>query len=103
MNKEEESFARALDLGEQHLRQYAEKAKRLGEKVLSDEDVRHLYDTYGIFADLTRLMAQEYDLGVNEQEFENAQASKFRESYRMFVVYTVHYLIWNSLRLVGRL
>ena len=74
MDEEEESFSRTLDRGEKLFDQYAAKAKQQGARELSGKDVWRLYDTYGFPVDLTRLMAEELGLGINEEEFETAQA-----------------------------
>ncbi|KIK03536.1 hypothetical protein K443DRAFT_676709 [Laccaria amethystina LaAM-08-1] len=74
MDEEEESFSRTLDRGEKLFDQFATRAKEQGLKELNGRDVWRLYDTFGFPADLTRLMAEELGLGVNEQEFEEAQA-----------------------------
>lgn len=74
LDEEEESFSRTLDRGERLFDQYASKAKHQGAKELNGRDVWRLYDTYGFPVDLTRLMAEEFGLGVNEKEFEEAQA-----------------------------
>jgi alanyl-tRNA synthetase len=42
---------------------------------LNGKDVWRLYDTYGFPVDLTRLMAEELGLDINESEFEEAQAA----------------------------
>lgn len=52
----------------------AAKAQASGIKTLNGKDVWRLYDTYGFPVDLTRLMAEELKLDVNEREFEDAQA-----------------------------
>ncbi|KAH9945433.1 tRNA synthetases class II (A)-domain-containing protein [Epithele typhae] len=75
LDEEEESFSRTLDRGEKLFEQYAKKALDAGQKELSGKDVWRLYDTYGFPVDLTRLMAEELGLGVNEAEFEAAQAA----------------------------
>ncbi|PCH43709.1 hypothetical protein WOLCODRAFT_26125 [Wolfiporia cocos MD-104 SS10] len=75
LDEEEESFSRTLDRGEKLFDQYASRAKAAGAKELSGKDVWRLYDTYGFPVDLTRLMAEELGLGVNETEFEQAQAA----------------------------
>jgi alanyl-tRNA synthetase len=74
LDEEEESFSRTLDRGEKLFDQYASKAKQQGAKELNGKDVWRLYDTYGFPVDLTRLMAEELGLGVNEDEFEKAQS-----------------------------
>ncbi|KAI0671691.1 tRNA synthetases class II (A)-domain-containing protein [Trametes maxima] len=74
LDEEEESFSRTLDRGEKLFEQYAQKALQAGQKELSGKDVWRLYDTYGFPVDLTRLMAEELGLSVNEAEFEAAQA-----------------------------
>ncbi|KAI0710193.1 tRNA synthetases class II (A)-domain-containing protein [Earliella scabrosa] len=75
LDEEEESFSRTLDRGEKLFEQYAKKALDAGQKELSGKDVWRLYDTYGFPVDLTRLMAEELGLTVNEAEFEAAQAA----------------------------
>ncbi|RPD74749.1 hypothetical protein L226DRAFT_545685 [Lentinus tigrinus ALCF2SS1-7] len=75
LDEEEESFSRTLDRGEKLFEQYAKKALEAGQKELSGKDVWRLYDTYGFPVDLTRLMAEELGLSVNEAEFEAAQAA----------------------------
>jgi len=74
LDEEEESFSRTLDRGEKLFDDYAVRAKGHNAKELSGKDVWRLYDTFGFPVDLTRLMAEELGLVVNEQEFERAQA-----------------------------
>ena len=42
--------------------------------MLNGKDVWRLYDTFGFPVDLTRLMAEELKLGIDDKEFEKAQA-----------------------------
>ncbi|KAI5118930.1 hypothetical protein M0805_003754 [Coniferiporia weirii] len=74
LDEEEESFARTLDRGEKLFEQYATKALQTQTKVLNGQDVWRLYDTFGFPVDLTLLMAEELGLGINQEEFEAAQA-----------------------------
>lgn len=74
LDEEEESFSRTLDRGEKLFDQYTSRAKEEGLKVLDGKDVWRLYDTYGFPVDLTLLMAEELGLGINQGEFEEAQA-----------------------------
>ncbi len=74
---EEENFLLTLDRGIEIFNEFAQKAK--SSKVISGEDAFKLYDTYGFPLDLTRLMAQEIGLSVDELGFENQmQAQKER-------------------------
>jgi len=75
LDEEEESFSRTLDRGERLFDQYASRTQEQGLKTLNGKDVWRLYDTFGFPVDLTRLMAEELGLEVNEAEFEAAQAS----------------------------
>ncbi len=75
LDEEEESFSRTLDRGEKLFEQYATAARETGSKELNGKDVWRLYDTYGFPVDLTLLMAEELGLGVNNEEFEAAQAA----------------------------
>lgn len=74
LDEEEESFSRTLDRGEKLFEQYAARTLESGTKVLSGKDVWRLYDTFGFPVDLTLLMAEEHGLGINQEEFEAAQA-----------------------------
>ncbi|KAJ6557172.1 tRNA synthetases class II (A)-domain-containing protein [Mycena sp. CBHHK59/15] len=74
LDEEEESFSRTLDRGEKLFDQFATRAKEQGVQELNGKDVWRLYDTFGFPVDLTRLMAEELGLGINDAEFEAAQA-----------------------------
>jgi len=73
LDEEEASFARTLDRGEKLFDQYAARAKEAGKKELDGADIWRLYDTYGFPVDLTRLMAEELGLGIDDLAFEEAQ------------------------------
>ncbi|BFZ63647.1 Alanine--tRNA ligase [Saitoella coloradoensis] len=73
LDEEEESFSRTLDRGEKMFEQYLKAAQAKGAKQLEGADVWRLYETYGFPVDLTRLMAEENGLGVDEEGFEKAQ------------------------------
>lgn len=74
LDEEEESFSRTLDRGEKLFDQFAGKARAAGVSELNGKDVWRLYDTFGFPVDLTRLMAEELGLTINDEEFEAAQA-----------------------------
>lgn len=77
LNEEEDSFARTLDRGEKLFEQYAARARQNNLTKLDGKDVWRLYDTFGFPVDLTRLMAEEAGLTIDEEEFEAARlASK---------------------------
>ena len=77
LDEEEVSFARTLDRGERLFDGYVSRTREGGGKILDGRDVWRLYDTYGFPVDLTRLMAEELGLEVDETAFEAARlASK---------------------------
>jgi alanyl-tRNA synthetase len=67
---EEESFGRTLEQGTKLLDDLIAQAKEQGEEGLGAADVFQLHDTYGFPIDLTREIAAEHDLGVDEPGFE---------------------------------
>ncbi|KAF3927302.1 hypothetical protein ABW21_db0201101 [Orbilia brochopaga] len=69
LDGEETSFARTLDKGEKLFDEYA-KVALAGNKTLSGKDVWRLYDTSGFPIDLTRLMAAELGLKIDEAGLE---------------------------------
>ncbi|KAF2869425.1 tRNA synthetases class II (A)-domain-containing protein [Massariosphaeria phaeospora] len=79
LDEEEKSFAKSLDRGEVMFEKYANKAKVKGSNDLPGDDVWRLYDTYGFPVDLTRLMAEERGMIINDKEVDEAQ-EKAREA-----------------------
>jgi alanyl-tRNA synthetase len=67
---EEESFGRTLEQGTKLLDDLIARAQEQGEEGLGAQDVFMLHDTYGFPIDLTREIAAEHDLGVDEPGFE---------------------------------
>lgn len=80
LNEEEISFAKTLDRGEKLFEQYAIIASKTPEQTLSGKDVWRLYDTYGFPVDLTRLMATEAGLKIDEEGFEKARLESWEAS-----------------------
>ncbi|KAF2634937.1 alanyl-tRNA synthetase-like protein [Massarina eburnea CBS 473.64] len=79
LDEEEKSFAKSLDRGEVMFEKYAQKTKAKGSNDLPGDDVWRLYDTYGFPVDLTKIMAEERGLNINDKDVEEAQA-KAREA-----------------------
>ncbi|KAG0221416.1 Alanine--tRNA ligase [Mortierella sp. GBA43] len=73
LNEEEDAFSRTLDRGEKLFDGYLHKALESRATNLSGADVWRLYDTYGFPVDLTRLMAEENGISVDEAEFSRQQ------------------------------
>ncbi|MBB4664871.1 alanine--tRNA ligase [Conexibacter arvalis] len=67
---EEESFGRTLEQGTRMLDELIAQAKGNGEEGLGAADVFQLHDTYGFPIEVTREIAAEHDLGVDESGFE---------------------------------
>ncbi|MFN7239174.1 MAG: alanine--tRNA ligase-related protein, partial [Chitinophagales bacterium] len=67
IREEESSFFKTLSVG---VKLFQEKANNSSNKTISGKDAFELYDTYGFPIDLTRLMAREQDMEVDEKEFE---------------------------------
>ncbi|EFQ25498.1 tRNA synthetase class II [Colletotrichum graminicola M1.001] len=82
LDEEEEAFARTLDRGEAQFEKYANAAIKKGEKKLSGAEVWRLYDTFGFPVDLTKLMAEERKLEIDDDEVKAAQ-DKAREASKV--------------------
>ncbi|KAG7810744.1 hypothetical protein KL921_002372 [Ogataea angusta] len=80
LDEEEASFARTLDRGEKLFEQYAIIASKTPEQTLAGRDVWRLYDTYGFPVDLTRLMAEEAGLNIDDEGFEKARLASLEAS-----------------------
>ncbi|KAK2014864.1 tRNA synthetase class II [Colletotrichum eremochloae] len=82
LDEEEEAFARTLDRGEAQFEKYANAAIKKGETKLSGAEVWRLYDTFGFPVDLTKLMAEERKLEIDDDEVKAAQ-DKAREASKV--------------------
>ena len=81
LSLEEERFNATIDAGLNILSGLVESAKQNNAKVIAGEDVFKLYDTYGFPIDLTREIAAEAGLEIDEDEF-NAQMQAQRQRAR---------------------
>lgn len=96
LDEEEVAFARTLDRGEAQFEKYAAETTKKGSKKLEGDVVWRLYDTFGFPVDLTRLMAEERNLEIDDAEVEAArikarEASKaVKESVQTFSKLDVH-------------
>jgi alanyl-tRNA synthetase len=70
LRAEEEGFSRTLDQGTRMLGQLLERALTAGEEGISSQDAFMLHDTYGFPIEMTRELAAERGLGVDEEGFE---------------------------------
>jgi alanyl-tRNA synthetase len=80
INDEEDRFLSTLDNGTHILLDELKKTKAKGVKELSGEIVFKMYDTYGFPADLTRVIANEHGIEVNEEAFEKEMESNRQKS-----------------------
>jgi alanyl-tRNA synthetase len=74
--QEEESFRRTLDRGLQILGEEMARLDRSGEKVVPGKVAFQLYDTFGFPMDLTRVIAGERGLAVDEAGFDRHMAEQ---------------------------
>ena len=69
LSMEEERFDATIDAGLTILNTLIEDAKTAGSKMLSGDDAFKLYDTYGFPVDLTREIAEEAGLSIDNDRF----------------------------------
>ncbi|KAK2073934.1 hypothetical protein P8C59_008173 [Phyllachora maydis] len=95
LDEEEIAFAMTLDRGEKMFEKYAAHAMS-GDKKLAGADVWRLYDTFGFPEDLTKIMAEERGLTIDEAEVDVArekakEASKaVKDAVQTFPKLNVH-------------
>jgi alanyl-tRNA synthetase len=70
--QEEERFLRTLDLGLARLDELANELEARGEKVIPGDKAFQLYDTYGLPLEITRDVAEEEGLSVDEAGYQAA-------------------------------
>ena len=81
IRKEEEAFLRTVEQGTEILSGYIAQAKEKGLSALAGDQVFRLHDTFGFPLDLTREIAQDEGLTIDEAGFQTAMKSQ-RESAR---------------------
>ena len=69
LHSEEEKFYATLDSGLEILQQYIAEDQAAGQKVLSGSKAFKLYDTYGFPMDLTKEIAEEAGMEIDEEGF----------------------------------
>ena len=67
---EEERFNITLSAGMKYFEEFAQEAIRSGTKVISGKKIFKLYDTFGFPIDLSRELAEEMGLSIDEKGFE---------------------------------
>ncbi len=72
ITREEEQFQRTLDKATGHLGDLLDQLETQGERLLSGEQAADLYTTYGMPLEITRDIAQERGLNVDQQGFNHA-------------------------------
>jgi alanyl-tRNA synthetase len=72
IKSEEESFLRTIETGLIRVEKLIQQTIANNAKVLPTEEVFELYDTYGFPDDLTRIIAEEKGLTIDEKGFEQA-------------------------------
>eukprot|EP01138_Halocafeteria_seosinensis_P002793 gb/GECG01002854.1/.p1 GENE.gb/GECG01002854.1/~~gb/GECG01002854.1/.p1 ORF type:complete len:1039 (+),score=167.11 gb/GECG01002854.1/:1-3117(+) len=83
IDDEESSFERTLSRGLKRFREMVERMKQSGETVVKGKDAFFLYDSMGFPLDLTRLMAEEEGLSIDEEGFdEEMRQQKIRSSVK---------------------
>ncbi len=80
IKEEENSFLRTIETGLVRLDNIINETLKKGEKNLPGEQVFELYDTFGFPADLSRIIAEEKQLTVDEQGFEAEMAKQKQRS-----------------------
>ncbi|MGE6397046.1 alanine--tRNA ligase [Chryseobacterium scophthalmum] len=80
IKSEEESFLRTIETGLIRVEKLIQQTILEGKKVLPTQEVFELYDTYGFPDDLTRIIAEEKGLTIDEKGFELALSEQKQRS-----------------------
>lgn len=92
VKEEEEAFLRTLDKGLKRIEDIIRNSK----EVIAGKEVFELYDTYGFPIDLTRLIASENNLSVDESGFEKEMQQQKDRSRAATVLDTEDWVILND-------
>ncbi|GAB4379456.1 MAG: alanine--tRNA ligase [Calditrichia bacterium] len=99
IRSEEENFNKTLDRGIEIFDELVKKLKAENKHMIPGSEAFRLYDTYGFPLDLTRIMAEEHHLTIDEEGFDRAMEEQ-RERARQAGKFTLqfnHVDNWNVL------
>lgn len=82
LNEEEQSFSKTLERGKVQFEKFAKETESSGSKKLPGKEVWLLYQTYGYPVDLTRILAEEKGLQIDDEEIEKARQEALEASKR---------------------
>ncbi|KQK25039.1 alanine--tRNA ligase [Chryseobacterium aquaticum] len=80
IKSEEESFLRTIERGLIRLDSIIKETQEKGGKILAGDKIFELYDTYGFPADLSRIIAEEKQLTIDEEGFEKHMYIRIEDS-----------------------
>jgi alanyl-tRNA synthetase len=94
VKEEEEAFLRTLDKGLKRIDDIIQSASK--NKMVTGRDAFELYDTYGFPIDLTRLIASENKLAVDEKGFEAEMQQQKNRSRAATAIDTEDWVVLND-------
>ena len=94
VKEEEEGFLRTLDKGLKRIDDIVQSASKI--KKIKGRDAFELYDTYGFPIDLTRLIASENNLAVDEKGFEAEMQQQKNRSRAATAIDTEDWIVVND-------
>ena len=94
VKEEEEAFLRTLDKGLKRIDDIVQSASKI--KTITGRDAFELYDTYGFPIDLTRLIASENNLAVDEKGFEAEMQQQKNRSRAATAIDTEDWIVLNG-------
>ncbi len=93
VKEEEDAFLRTLDKG---LKRIDDIVAKVENKTIAGKDAFELFDTYGFPIDLTRLIAQENNLAIDEAGFETSLAEQKNRSRAATAIDAGDWVIINT-------
>ncbi len=92
IREEEEAFLRTLEKGLKRIEDIIASSKQ----TISGKDAFELYDTYGFPVDLTKLIASERNLVVDEEEFNTEMQKQKQRSRAATAIDTEDWIVLND-------
>jgi alanyl-tRNA synthetase len=94
VKEEEEAFLRTMDKGLKRIDDIVRSSAKI--KMINGKDAFELYDTYGFPIDLTRLIALENGLAVDEKGFDSEMQQQKNRSRAATAIDTEDWIVFND-------